>query len=134
MTEFTGKLKSIIFESADSLFKILVVEIQGELADYADDEIKVTGNFGDLEEDGDYRFSGQLVEHPKYGTQFQADSCTRVLPSESGGVEKYLASDKFPGIGKKAAEKIVQALGPNALKLLQSDPAKIDQLGLKPKQ
>ena len=61
MTEFTGKLKSIIFESADSLFKILVVEIQGELADYADDEIKVTGNFGDLEEDGDYRFSGQLV-------------------------------------------------------------------------
>ncbi|GHV98217.1 ATP-dependent RecD-like DNA helicase [Lactobacillus nasalidis] len=134
MTEISGELKSIIFENSQNMYKILLVDLRTSLPGYSESEIKVTGTFGDLEIGQEYSFTGDLVTHPKYGQQFQAVSCQPALPQETGGVVKYLSSDKFPGIGTKTAEKIVDQLGADALKSLQADPAQIEQLDLTPKQ
>ncbi|MST79495.1 ATP-dependent RecD-like DNA helicase [Lactobacillus equicursoris] len=134
MMEITGTLKSIIYQNPQNMYKILVIDLTSPVPDYDDDEIKVTGTFGDLEEGQEYQFTGQLVTHPRYGLQFQADACQAVLPSGDGSVEKYLSSDKFPGIGEKTAAKIVQQLGPDSLKSLQADPSQVAQLDLTQKQ
>ena len=42
MVEFTGKINGIVFENDQDLYKILDVEIVGELKGYSRDEIKVT--------------------------------------------------------------------------------------------
>lgn len=134
MIEFTGKVDGIVFENSQDLYKILDVEIIGTLSDYSQPNIKVTGNFGDIQINSSYRFEGKLVMHEKFGLQFRATSYKQVLPHEEGSLTKYLSSDKFPGIGKKAATTIIDELGLNALDVLKESPAKIDQLPLTSKQ
>ena len=134
MVEFTGKVNGIVFENDKDLYKILDVEIIGSLENYSRDEIKVTGNFGDIQISTSYRFEGKLVMHEKFGLQFRATSYKQVLPHEEGSLTKYLSSDKFPGIGKKAANTIIDELGLNALDILKEKPAKIDTLSLTRKQ
>lgn len=134
MVEFTGKVNGIVFENDKDLYKILDVEIIGSLENYSRDEIKVTGNFGDIQISASYRFEGKLVMHEKFGLQFRATSYKQLLPHEEGSLTKYLSSDKFPGIGKKAANTIINELGLNALDILKEKPAKIDTLSLTRKQ
>lgn len=134
MNEFTGKVNGIVFENSKDLYKILDVEIIGTLSDYSRPDIKVTGNFGDIQINSSYRFEGKLVMHEKFGLQFRANSYKQVLPHEEGSLTKYLSSNKFPGIGKKAATTIIDELGLNALDVLKESPAKIDKLSLTRKQ
>ncbi|MGL6207044.1 MAG: SF1B family DNA helicase RecD2 [Lactobacillus panisapium] len=134
MTKFNGKLNRIVFENDQDLFKILDVTIIGKLEDYDREEIKVTGSFGDIQESGTYTFDGKLVVHNKFGLQFRCDSYKQSVPQEKGSLTRYLSSSKFPGIGKKAADTIISALGTNALTVLKDNPAKVATLPLTKKQ
>lgn len=132
--EFNGRLNGIVFENNQDLFKILDVDLLSRLTDYDRDDIRVTGNFGELQIGAAYKFHGELVVHPKFGQQFKANSYEQVLPHEEGSLTKYLSSDKFPGIGKKAAEKIIDQLGTDALDVIKTSPNKIADLDLTAKQ
>ena len=134
MSEFTGKISGIVFENDKDLYKILDVEIIGSLENYSRSEIKVTGNFGDVQIGSSYRFDGKLVMHEKFGLQFRANSYKPIMPHEEGSLTNYLSSNKFPGIGKKTAGTIIEELGLNALDVLKENPAKIDTLSLTKKQ
>ncbi len=92
----------------------------------------VTGSFGDVKEDETYHFVGKLVTHPKYGQQFAADNYQVEKPSGKAGLIGYLSSEKFPGIGKKTAERIVDELGVNAIDKILKDPSVLTPLKLKP--
>ena len=134
MVKFTGKVNGIVFENDQDMFKILDVEILGKLEGYPRDEIKVTGSFGEIQIAGRYQFDGRLIMHDKFGLQFRSDSYQQVMPHEEGSLTKYLSSKKFPGIGLKAAGKIIDEFGINALDVLKNNPAKIDTLALTQKQ
>ena len=133
-TSFTGRINGIVFENNQDLFKIIDVDLISKLADYDRDNIRVTGNFGDIQIGSTYKFVGQIVVHEKFGKQFRVSSYEPVLPHEEGSLAKYLSSDKFPGIGKKAAERIIDSLGTNALDLIKANPTEIDDLDLTQKQ
>lgn len=134
MVEFTGKVNGIIFENNQDMFKILDVELLSKLPGYEQDEIKVTGSFGDIDFASSYKFAGQLVMHEKFGLQFRASSYQQVMPHETSSLVKYLSSDKFPGIGQKSANTIVDELGLDVLDILKSNPDKIKTLSLSQKQ
>lgn len=133
-TSFTGRINGIVFENNQDLFKIIDVDLISKLSDYDRDNIRVTGNFGDIQIGSTYKFTGNIVVHEKFGKQFRISSYEPVLPHEEGSLAKYLSSDKFPGIGKRAAEKIIDSLGTNALDLIKSNPTEIDNLDLTQKQ
>ncbi|MBD5430072.1 ATP-dependent RecD-like DNA helicase [Lactobacillus sp.] len=132
--KFTGKVDNIVFENNQNLFKIMDVEIIGTLQNYDEEAIRVTGNFGEIQLEGTYTFEGSLFVHPKFGTQFKVESYKQALPHEEGSLTKYLSSNKFPGIGKKAAQKIVAELGVNVLDIIKENPQKISTLSLTKKQ
>lgn len=134
MTEFTGKINRVVFENDQDLYKILDVTIIGKLAEYDREEIKVTGSFGDIQEGGTYHFEGKLIVHNKFGLQFRCDRYKQSLPHEKGSLNRYLSSDKFPGIGKKAADTIISILGVDALTVLKANPGKAATLPLTKKQ
>lgn len=134
MVKFDGKVEAIVFASDDNLFKILSVALIGQLAGYDRDEIKVTGDFGDVQVGSSYSFSGKIVVHPKFGQQFHALSYHMLLPREEGSLNKYLSGKKFPGIGKKAAQTIISELGLDALSVIKQNPAKVATLSLTKKQ
>lgn len=128
---FVGQVQSEIFSSPDSFFKVLVVSVEDANFDWSEGEITVTGSFGDLSDDQTYRFEGQLVEHPRYGQQFQASSYHVNRPTSRTGLVEFLAGKQFPGVGQKTAEKIVDALGTGAIDKISADPYVLDGLKLR---
>ena len=126
MDSLKGNFKRYIYKSDKGyvigLFK--VKEATGEdLAFYVNHTITFTGYFHELNEDDTYLFYGKLVEHEKYGEQFQVDSYERVLPEEKDAIVEFLSSGLFKGIGEKTAEKIVSYLGKDTLTIILENPS-----------
>lgn len=130
-----GEVKSVFFENPSNFYKVLLVSVMEKNFPYEKDEIVVTGTFGQLTAETEYRFYGEVVHHPKYGTQFQSLSYEREQPATRNGVIAFLSSDRFPGIGQKTAEKIVDLLGEEALDAILTDADVLkDVPGLTPKK
>lgn len=128
---FIGQVQSEIFTSPDSFFKVLIVSVEEANFDWHEPEITVTGSFGDLSDDQTYRFEGKIVEHPRYGQQFQATSYHVNRPTSKDGLVDFLSGKQFTGIGKKTAEKIVDKLGTDAINKIIADPHVLDELKLR---
>lgn len=126
----TGRVKSIFFQNPTNFFKILLIEISATTITWTESDIVVTGTFGDIKEDATYTFTGHVVDHPKYGQQFQADNYHADQPTNKSGLVDYLSSDKFPGIGPKTATKIIDHLGMDAIDKILDDPKVLAGLGM----
>ncbi|GBG93929.1 exodeoxyribonuclease V subunit alpha [Ligilactobacillus salitolerans] len=129
-----GRVAQIFFQSSTNFYKVLLVTVKENNFNWAEKTITVTGSFAEIREETLYRFSGQVVHHPKYGQQFQAANYQTEMPTSKAGLVTYLSSSQFPGIGQKTAERIVDILGDDALNILLKDPSQISKLGLKEQQ
>lgn len=113
-----GKITYVLFHNETNYYTVAKFLVNDE----SERNITITGILPNIEEDVLYNVHGYYVEHPKYGFQFKVESFEKPLPSEREGIIRYLSSEKFPGIGKKMAEKIVSALGENCLQDIKEDP------------
>lgn len=84
-------------------------------------------------EDEEYEFEGE-IESSSYGFQLKATTFRRINENSKEGIVTYLSSELFPGIGKKAAEKVFEALGDEALKLIVDDRSVLDNIDITLKQ
>jgi exodeoxyribonuclease V alpha subunit len=84
------------------------------------------GHLEDPQEEQKYLLSGTYTMHKKYGKQFQIYAAQKVLPSEKDAVVRFLCSTDFPGIGKKSAEQIYEALGEKCLEKIAQDASVLD--------
>ena len=50
-----GTLKAIFFKILVTFYKVLLIKVSETNSDYLEQEIVVTGSFGDMQEDEDYR-------------------------------------------------------------------------------
>ena len=92
------------------------------LSDYVGKTITFTGYFHELNDTDTYMFYGKLVNHPKYGEQFQVESYERCKPEEKDSIIEFLTSGLFKGIGEKKAKQIVDVLGKSTLKIILEEP------------
>ncbi|MCK8607305.1 SF1B family DNA helicase RecD2 [Apilactobacillus ozensis] len=129
-----GKVSTIFFESNDSFYKVILVQVVNTNIEWHEDEMVITGSFGEIIEGNEYKFFGKIVNHPKYGKQFQAHNYENNTPTSENGLIAYLSSDKFPGIGKKTAQNVVYALGTTAINQILNNNNVLNQLGLSKKQ
>ena len=121
-----GEVLTTFFENPQNFYKVMLVRvIESDCVD-VDDEIVVTGIFGQIHSDISYRFNGKIVSHPKYGEQFQADNYQQTQPTGKRGLIQYLSSAHFPGIGEKTAEKIIEKLGEEAMERILNDETALD--------
>ncbi|MBA1394027.1 ATP-dependent RecD-like DNA helicase, partial [Lactobacillus sp. XV13L] len=125
-----GKVQAIFFEKPEDYFKIMMISVQETSFSWADHEIVVTGNFDELDETQNYKFFGQVVDHPKYGQQFKCEHYQKNSPTDRKSLIAYFSGTDFPGIGVKTAKKIVDVLGDNAIEILVQQPEALDQLHL----
>lgn len=84
--------------------------------------ITFTGYFHELNEDDTYIMYGEVIDHPKYGIQFQSNSYERVKPTDKDTIAIFLASDLFKGVGEKLAKSIAETLGDETIDKILSDP------------
>lgn len=127
---FIGTVKAIFFENPENLFKIFTIKIKKTNTDWDGKDIVITGSFGEISEEEEYKFEGHLVDHPKYGKQFQAETYHHSRPSGRKELINFFSGDEFPGVGKKTAEKIVDKLGDDAIDKIMRDPHALDFLKL----
>ncbi len=120
-----GNLKRVIFKSDMGyyvgLFKIKETNSE-EIEEFFSSTIPFTGYFHELNEEDTYILYGKLVEHEKYGKQFQVENYECVLPEEKDSTIEFLSSGLFKGIGKKTATKIVESFGKNTLNIILENP------------
>lgn len=123
-----GHVQAIFFQNPSNFYKVLLVKITDTNTDYLEKEIVTTGSFGQIQEEEIYRFFGHFVDHPRYGRQFQVDNYQQERPTSANGVVNYLSSEKFPGIGKRTAEKIVEILGEDAIDRIIATPDVLEEV------
>lgn len=124
-TYIKGNYRRSIYQTAQGynigLFRISDTNDE-KLADYIGRTITFTGYFHELNDMDTYLFYGKMVEHQKYGEQFQVDSYERIMPEEKDSIVEFLTSGLFKGIGEKKAKAIVDVLGADALKIILETP------------
>ena len=123
-----GNYRKSIFQSDNGyiigLFK--VSETNDENIDiYIDRTITFTGYFHELNEIDTYIFYGKLVEHNKYGEQFQVEKYERCMPEDKNGIVEFLSSGLFKGIGESKAKKIEKVLGKDTFKVILENPSNL---------
>ncbi len=87
--------------------------------------VRVTGRLQELTLGAEYEWLGSFELHPSFGRQFHADSAVMVMPTSELGIERFLASGRFKGIGPKTAQKIVAHFGLRTLDILKDRPEDI---------
>ncbi|MFZ3588273.1 ATP-dependent RecD-like DNA helicase [Bacillus sp. DJP31] len=111
-----------IFHNVTNLYTVIRIKIEETNENYEDKEAIVTGYFPALQEHETYTFFGMFKDHPKFGVQYHVNHFRKEMPKTEQGVIQYLSSDLFKGIGKKTAEKIVEALGEGAITKIMNNP------------
>lgn len=122
-----GTVEKIIFHNSDNHFYVIVVEIDETNTELSDEAI-ITGNFHHIDEGETYQFTGEIVEHARYGKQFKAISSKKNIPKTKDGIIKYLSGEKFKGIGQKTAQLIAHTLGDNTLDLIIESKSNLDKV------
>lgn len=87
--------------------------------------IKVLGQNLPHQSDWKIQFDGEWKNHPKYGWEFIAQGHVLLQPDTKKGIEKYLCSSLFKGIGVKTAKAIVEKFGTETLKVIENEPSKL---------
>ena len=124
-----GNIRKIIYESNNGPYKVGIFKVRetndDEMREYVNKVIGFTGNFVEVNPDVDYILYGRLVEHPKYGTQFDVLNYEIKAPSDLDSLVLYLSSGMFKGIGLKTAKRIVERFGTGTIKTIKENPEDI---------
>lgn len=123
-----GTFKNTIFSSDKGyiigLLKVSETNIV-DMQDFVNKTITFTGYFAELNLNEKYVMYGEIVNHPKYGFQFNVTESKKVQPEDKDGIVEFLSSDLFKGIGEKLAKKIVDILGDKTLELILEDKSNL---------
>lgn len=123
-----GELLHTIYSNATDHFSIAKIKVDETNEDYEEPDIVVKGYFSELLPGETYIFNGELIEHKRYGLQYDVSEYRRYLPDTKEGLVAYLSSDLFYGVGVKTANRIIDHLGESAISKIMNDPTELDQI------
>lgn len=118
--ELPGVIQKIIFRNEESGWSVLSCKARGG-------EFTVTGvtpaQVGQrIVAFGDYCKDKQGRE------QFKAEAITIELPGTEKGIERYLSSGVFPGIGANTAKKLITFFGTGFFEMLDTEPERLFEI------
>lgn len=113
-----GIVNSVIFSNPNNGYIVLELDSKDKM-------VTVVGELGNIEIGEELNLTGKYIQHPRFGTQFQAEVCTRKLPETSAAILKYLSSGIIKGIGNALAKRIVDEFGEKSLEVLENEPEKL---------
>jgi exodeoxyribonuclease V alpha subunit len=96
--------------------------------------VTIVGNLPELSPGENLRLSGNWINHPKHGQQFQVEVCEQTLPATAAGIRRYLGSGLIKGIGPRLAERIVNQFGAQTMEVIEDQPERLREvpdIGLK---
>lgn len=130
-------MENELFESIDGSFVYTIYKSDTYMVckfETNEGTITTTGPSFDYLKGEKYTLTGNYVDHPKYGFQFNIITINKFIPNKQEDIIKFLSSANFKGVGKKAATKIYNAFGDEVLSIIKNDPSVLDNIGLSNKQ
>jgi exodeoxyribonuclease V alpha subunit len=126
----TGSVERITYYNPENGYSVLRLRpdrghIQGVNRDGL---VTITGNLPELSPGEHLRLTGQWVNHPKHGLQFQSEVCEQILPATVAGIRRYLGSGLVKGIGPRLAERIVGQFGLETLEVIEAQPERLREV------
>lgn len=118
-----GVIQRVTFHNPLNGYSVLQVEIPSMV-----DPVTVTGRVLSAAEGMRVIAQGTFEDHPKFGRQFQARTITESLPTEPDDQVKHLSSGIVSGIGKKLAQRLVDAFGDELIEKLATDPEAVSKV------
>lgn len=128
-----GSVKRMVFDSTSGDMRVFEIETDERVIETIRQYSNGTA-FTAIKKGDQVRVHGKLVNHKRFGKQFQARDVIRRTPTSAVGVAKVISGKEFKGIGPKAAQKLVDELGPDLLSILnRGDPGELisDLIGAK---
>jgi exodeoxyribonuclease V alpha subunit len=130
MDTLTGSVERITYYNPENGYSVLRLRpdrgrIQGVNRDGL---VTITGNLPELSPGEHLRLTGQWVNHPKHGLQFQSEVCEQILPATLAGIRRYLGSGLVKGIGPRLADRIVAQFGLQTLEVIEEQPARLREV------
>lgn len=120
--ELIGNVDRIIFHNEQNGFMIFVIALPKQKM------VTVTGYVPAIQAGQEVHLKGAWIMHPKFGRQFEAQSCSSKLPTGIVGLRKYLGSGMIKGIGKTYAEKLVNHFGEKILDIIDKHPERLSEV------
>jgi exodeoxyribonuclease V alpha subunit len=122
-----GRVLTVTFHDARSRYTVLRVAMPGEL-----EPATWVGRCSGPEEGAQISAAGSWVMHPVHGKQFGFSRLLVKAPTTLPGIQRRL--ERYPGLGKDKAEKIVKRFGVDTLSILDKQPRRLLEVeGIGPK-
>ena len=126
----TGSVERITYYNPENGYSVLRLRpdrgrIQGVNRDGL---VTIIGNLPELSPGEHLRLTGQWVNHPKHGLQFQSEVCEQILPATLAGIRRYLGSGLVKGIGPRLADRIVAQFGLQTLDVIEKQPERLREV------
>lgn len=120
--ELQAKCRYIIFRNESNHYTVA----RFQQSDAKGEQFIATGCMAHLESDVSYRLSGEYVQHPRYGIQFQVSECSRIMPDDREALIRFFSGSHFHGIGPAMAAKLVDTLGKDLSAKIREDASCLD--------
>jgi exodeoxyribonuclease V alpha subunit len=120
-TTLDGTVERITFRNSENDYTVARLTSAGG-------EVTIVGKLFGVEEGMPVRLSGQWVDDKKWGRQFQVATAVPDTPKTIKGIETFLASKVFPGIGPALAKRLVEKFGKDTLDIITKTPARLTEV------
>ncbi len=130
MDTLLGSVERITYYNPENGYSVLRLRPEHGRMPGIDREglVTVTGNLPELTAGEYLHLSGNWINHPKHGVQFQVEICRQALPATIFGIRRYLGSGLVKGIGPRLAERIVAHFGMETLEVIERAPARLQEV------
>ncbi|MCB0336188.1 MAG: hypothetical protein KDD62_07775, partial [Bdellovibrionales bacterium] len=115
-----GIIMRVTYRNQENAYSVIQCAVKDEK-----EAVTVVGYCLDYSVGTELLMEGNFIEHPKFGSQFNARTATEVEPTSTDGIEKYLGSGLIKGIGAQTAKKIVAAFGEETLEVIYREPERV---------
>ena len=118
-----GRIERITFRNEENGYTV------AKIADSRSGEsVTAVGTLAHADAGTELELSGSWTVHPKFGRQFSIDTYSEILPTDTKGIERYLASGLVKGIGPRTAESIVGLFGEQTLEIIDEHPERLTEV------
>ena len=117
-----GTVERIVFHAADTSFTVARLVTPGH------EQVTIIGALFEVKEGMPLRLSGQWVVDKKWGRQFKVASYRLTSPRDLVGIERFLGSSSFKGIGPELAKRLVKQFGLETINVIEKTPERLTEV------
>ena len=125
MNFISGEFKKDIFCGTNGYLVALFKVKDTDLLEYKNKTITVVGNFVENREFNSFKLYGNLVEHNKFGEQFNVVKYEKLKKEGKENIVNFLSSDLFKGIGITKAVNIYKKFKDDSLDVIKNNSEKL---------